>query len=232
MISFVIPAHNEEAHLPATLESILDVIEALDELFEIVVVNDGSTDRTESVAVAHGANVINVQHRHIAATRNSGGRAAQGQYIFFVDADTQVSIATVTSGLQAMRRGAAGGGFQVELAESAPWWAGAILPLATAICRRLRVCGGACLFCTRETFDRIGGFDEVYFAAEDLAFVRDVKRVGPFVIPREHVKTSARKFNAMSFWRMLPLVLRLILTGPESFRSKKGLEHWYSQAVR
>jgi glycosyltransferase involved in cell wall biosynthesis len=232
MISFIIPAHNEEAHLPSTLGSILDIAAALEESVELIVVNDDSNDRTESIALQHGASVVNVQHRHIAATRNSGGRQAQGEYLFFVDADTQISIKTVEAGLKAMRAGAAGGGFQVELAGIAPWWASAMMPFATAICRRLKVCGGACLFCTKETFERIGGFDEVYYAAEDLAFVRDVKQIGRFVIPRELVKTSARKFNAMSFWRILPLVLRLATTGPESFRSKAGLEQWYTEAVR
>jgi hypothetical protein len=176
--------------------------------------------------------VIKVQHQHIAATRNSGGKNAQGDILIFVDADTRISSAAVESALKALRQGAAGGGFLVELEGFVPWWAVAIMPLATAICRRLKICGGACLFCTKSTFDQTGGFDEVYFAAEDLAFVRDVKRVGKFCIPRELVITSSRKFQEMSFLRLIPLTFRLIWFGPESFRSKRGLELWYSQAVR
>jgi glycosyltransferase involved in cell wall biosynthesis len=232
MISFVIPAHNEESHLPATLSAIREVISQLDETTEVIVVNDDSDDLTETIANNFGATVLNVSHRHIAATRNCGGRLAKGGFLFFIDADTQISIDAVRSALRAMHQGAAGGGCLVQLDGFVPWWGRLAMPLATAICRRIKVCGGACLFCTNATFEQIGGFDEVYFAAEDVAFVRDVKRVGKFVIPRELVKTSARKFSQMSFWRIFPLFIRLASTGPESFRSKKGLEHWYSKAVR
>jgi glycosyltransferase involved in cell wall biosynthesis len=232
MISFIIPAHNEETHLPSTLVAIRRAAQELNQPAEIIVVNDDSSDLTELIALQHGAIVLNVQHRHIAATRNSGGLAAKGDVLFFVDADTQISTEAVKAGLKALRRGAAGGGFLVELSGFVPWWAKLALPLAVAVSRRLKICGGACLFCPKETFARVGGFDESYFAAEDVAFVRDVKRLGKFVIPRELVTTSARKFKTMSFWRILPLFLRLASTGPASFRSKQGLEHWYSQAVR
>lgn len=232
MISFIVPAHNEEAYLPTTLRAINEIRLRLDEPSEVIVVNDASTDETEQVAIGLGATVINVQHQHIAATRNSGGKNAQGNILFFVDADTHVSLAAIESALTALRNGAAGGGFQVELEGFVPWWFRALMPLATAICRRLKICGGACLFCTKSTFDQTGGFDEVYFAAEDLAFVRDVKRVGKFSIPRELVTTSSRKFKEISFLKLVPLMFRLIFLGPDSFRSKRGLELWYSQAVR
>jgi glycosyltransferase involved in cell wall biosynthesis len=232
MISFIVPAHNEQAYLPATLQAINEVRASLKGPSEIIVVNDASTDETEQVAIGLGAKVINVQHQHIAATRNSGGKIAQGDYLFFVDADTRVSLAAIEAALQALNQGSAGGGFLVELEGFVPWWASALMPLATAICRRLKICGGACLFCTKSTFAQVGGFDEVYFAAEDLAFVRDVKRVGTFSVPRQLVITSSRKFDEMSFLKLVPLTFRLIWFGPESFRSKRGLELWYSQAVR
>jgi glycosyltransferase involved in cell wall biosynthesis len=232
MISFIVPAHNEQAYLPATLAAINEVRSRISQPSEVIVVNDASTDNTAEVAEALGATVINVQHQHIAATRNAGGRLASGQYLFFVDADTQISLPALEAAMAALRKGCAGGGFLVDLDGYRPWWAQALLPLATAVCQRMKICGGACLFCTKSAFVQLGGFDEVYFAAEDLAFVRDIKRIGKFCLPQERVMTSARKFDAMTFSELLPLTFRLIWFGPESFRSKRGLDLWYSNAVR
>ena len=72
MISFIVPAYNEELLLPATLSALEAAAHALGEPSEIVVVDDASTDRTAAVAEEHGARVIQVNHRQIAATRNSG----------------------------------------------------------------------------------------------------------------------------------------------------------------
>jgi len=62
------------------------------------VVNDASTDGTRDIAAGKNAQVISVNHRQIAATRNSGAAAAQGEILIFVDADTQVNKAVVTAG--------------------------------------------------------------------------------------------------------------------------------------
>jgi hypothetical protein len=61
-------------------------------------------------SLRHGATVIPVRHRQIAATRNSGARAARGERLFFVDADTRIHSRVVASALHQMDRGAVGGG--------------------------------------------------------------------------------------------------------------------------
>ncbi len=232
MVSFIIPAHNEEYRLPATLAAIRNVIAEQSLQAEIILVNDDSNDRTESIAIESGVRVVNVCHRHIAATRNSGGRAAKGNYFFFVDADTKINSACVAEALAAMQQRYVGGGCLVRLEEAIPWYASLTIPFVNALCRRLKITGGACLFCRRGTFEKTGGFNERYFAAEDLAFVSDIKRWGQFFIPNATIITSARKLNQTSFWQMLPLLTRLIFIGPEAFRSRDGLELWYDQAVR
>ncbi|MEP7216735.1 MAG: glycosyltransferase family 2 protein [Anaerolineaceae bacterium] len=114
MISFVIPAHNEERLLARTLRSLHAAVGACGEPFEIIVVDDSSTDRTAAIAVEHGARVIRVANRQISATRNSGARKARGRFIFFVDADTLVDAAVVGAALEALRVGAIGGGCHVR----------------------------------------------------------------------------------------------------------------------
>jgi glycosyltransferase involved in cell wall biosynthesis len=91
MVSFVIPAFNEELLLGRTLCAPNEAARASGHPFEVVVVDDGSTDRTATLAREHGARVIAVNHRQIAATRNAGAREATGEMLIFVDADTIVS---------------------------------------------------------------------------------------------------------------------------------------------
>ena len=89
MLSFVIPAHDEPPRLPSTLQALHEAARACGVDYEIVVVDDASSDGTADVAVAQGARVVRVEHRHIAATRNAGARAAVGDVLVFVDADTR-----------------------------------------------------------------------------------------------------------------------------------------------
>jgi glycosyltransferase involved in cell wall biosynthesis len=91
VISIIIPAHNEEALLGATLEALRAAIAGVDEPHEIVVVDDCSTDHTAEIARAHGARVVRADVHQIAAARNAGARAAAGEIFIFVDADTIVA---------------------------------------------------------------------------------------------------------------------------------------------
>ena len=90
-LSFVIIAYNEESNLPDTLDSILGQ-EGL-ERFEVIVVNDGSTDHTadvvRDVARAHPeVRLLDLQpNRGRGAARLAGAQATNGDYVAFVDAD-------------------------------------------------------------------------------------------------------------------------------------------------
>jgi glycosyltransferase involved in cell wall biosynthesis len=86
LISVIIPAYNAERFLAETLESVLAQDYAP---FEVIVVNDGSTDRTAAVAAGFGGRVRAVYQPNggLAAARNLGLRAARGELIGFCDAD-------------------------------------------------------------------------------------------------------------------------------------------------
>src|SRR5579864_3101988 len=110
MISFIVPAHNEQAGIGRTLRAIRDSARVVGQPYEIIVVDDASTDATAEIARQHNATVLSVNHRQIAATRNSGGRAATGGRFFFVDADTTINPRAVASALRYLDKGAVGGG--------------------------------------------------------------------------------------------------------------------------
>jgi glycosyltransferase involved in cell wall biosynthesis len=232
MISFVIPAHNEERQLPRTLTALVVAANEVGEPYEIIVVSDASTDRTRDIAVEHGAQVVDVQHRQIAATRNAGARASAGDILFFIDADTQANAPAIRAALDALHSGAVGGGCIWEFDGPLPLWGRVVHPFATTVGRLVRLTGGCFLFCHRETFDAVGGFCEQIYAAEDLEFIRALKRHGRFVIPHPTVVTSNRKLATLSRWSLPKLTVRILVHGPRSFKTREGLDLWYGPAAR
>jgi len=115
MISFVIPAYNEELELSATIAAIRAAASGAAQPCEVIVVDDASTDATARIASHAGAKVIRIDRRQIAAARNAGARAAQGEYLFFVDADTRINRSHVTQAITALEAGYSGGGARVAV---------------------------------------------------------------------------------------------------------------------
>ncbi len=182
---------------------------------------------TCDIALGHGARVVSVAHRQIAATRNSGARAAQGDLFIFVDADTIVNEAVLRAAVQAWRGGAVGGGAAVRFDGRLPLYARLLVPLNVWIFRVARLAAGCFLFCTRPAFEAVHGFDEALYGSEEIAMSQALKRQGRFVVLRESVTTSGRKLRAHSGWELLRILGRLALRGPKSVRSRQGLEIWY-----
>jgi len=232
MISFIIPAHNEEVCLGGTLDALVASADQIGRPYEVIVVNDSSTDRTAAIASERGARVVDVQHRQIAATRNAGARLARGDIFFFVDADTQANAVAIRAGLAALERGAVGGGCRFRYAGWIPWWARILLPIGNATGRVLGLVGGAFLFCRRSDFEAVGGFCERYYAAEEVIFSRALRRRGRFVIPRAMVLTSNRKIRTIGLRRALGELFRFAIRGPESYTSRDELGLWYGPEAR
>jgi glycosyltransferase involved in cell wall biosynthesis len=86
MISVVVPALNEETHLPECLRSLMD--QDWDDEYEIIVVDNGSTDKTADVARDLGVRVIACSTRGAVYARQAGANKARGEIIAQVDADT------------------------------------------------------------------------------------------------------------------------------------------------
>jgi glycosyltransferase involved in cell wall biosynthesis len=226
-VSFVVPAFNEERLLGETLKAIHEVASALNESSEVIVVDDASTDGTNAVAQSHGARVVSVNCRHIAATRNAGARQARGTWLIFVDADTIVTREVVQAAVTVLRAGAVGGGCDVRFDGRLPLYGRALIAAALPLYQALGLAAGCFIFCTRNAFDAVGGFDETLFAAEEAALSRALHREGRFVILREHVITSGRKLRAHSAREVLGGLLRLALGGRRAFGRREGLEIWY-----
>lgn len=227
MLSVIIPAHDEERLIGATLEALRDATAALPGGVEVIVVDDASTDRTAEIARSHGARVLHVSHRHIAATRNAGAAAARGDRLLFLDADTRVDRKVVESAMAAMDRGAVGGGTAVRFAGPLPLH---MRMLERASILAFRVAGitpGCFVFCTRPAYEAVGGFDERLFAAEDVAFGRALARHGRVAILREPVLTSARKMRTYSLGEKARFLARFAWDAPRMLRSREAMVFWY-----
>jgi glycosyltransferase involved in cell wall biosynthesis len=197
------------------------------EPYEAIVVDDGSQDRTAAIARDEGAQVVGVNHRHIAATRNAGARAARGDRLVFIDADTRVNTEVIQAALEALRHGAVGGGCTVRFDEPLPRWARRLWPVLVAVSRAVCIAPGCFIFCTRGAFEAVGGFDETMYGAEEVAISQALKRHGKFVMLRETVLTSGRKMRAYSGREVLQFVGQLAVRGRRGVESRDLLHAWY-----
>lgn len=98
MISLVLPAHNEEPNIRAVVEEATQVLPTAFTGYEVIVVNDGSKDRTLEIAEQLASEDVHVRvvnhpvNRGYGAALTSGFNAARGDYIMFMDSDRQFDI--------------------------------------------------------------------------------------------------------------------------------------------
>lgn len=238
-VSVIIPALNEEAILPATLDAVNTAIQAAQSdsiSTEVLVVDNGSTDRTSDIARARGVRVIKAEQRNVAAARNAGARAAFGDILIFVDADTHWPTPVFRRILETMRRpGCIGGAVHAEH-RPAKRLIRHYLVLWKLIGNMFQMAQGATQFCTSAGFNSIGGYDESIFMGEDVefysrlrAFARSNGRHVMFV-QGEVVVPSSRKFDTWPVWKTI------LVTNPLTCllfsRSRWPWGNWYTRPTR
>ncbi|MCW2810555.1 MAG: glycosyltransferase family 2 protein [Friedmanniella sp.] len=153
--SVVVPAFNEAAALPATLESLAaqDFVGA----YEVLVVDNGSTDETAAVARAYGVRVVSQTRPGVCAARQAGTAVARGEFVVSTDADTVHPVGWLTRVDEQLRRrpDAVAVAGPCRYAHP-PWWAAVFPPL---------------WFATVAGLDRVLG-RPFYVTATNLAFRR------------------------------------------------------------
>jgi rSAM/selenodomain-associated transferase 2 len=191
----VVPALNEEdtlrRHLPAAFAAL-----APGDL--VVVADGGSRDGTLAVARALGALAVTLQ----GGAPGRGGQLNQGAaaalaagagILLFLHADTTLPAGGTERVRAAVAAGAPGGAFLLRFDIERPMqrlgaW---LINLRT---RWLRVpLGDQAQFVTRETFERLGGFQD-WPILEDLDFILRLRRLAGFTLIAEPVTTGARRF--------------------------------------
>ncbi len=191
-LSFVIPAYNEEAYLPACLESILVQTRGLGEFVEIVVVNNASSDRTREVAGGFaGVRVVDEPRKGLTYARQAGFAASTGELVANVDADSRLTPGWVDRVL---------GAFEAEprmVSLSGPlvyydltprqrvlvqlFYATAFVSYAMNrwVLRVGSMVQGGNFVLRREALEAIGGFNlAISFYGEDTDIARRISRMG------------------------------------------------------
>ena len=187
-ISFIIPALNEADGIANTLKSIKECIDSED--YEIIVVDNGSTDDTVNIAESYGCKVKICPNATIAKLRNIGFEHSKGEILVFLDADVYLDIL---------------------------WYKNFKRLKASLIKNQLQVTGSRCLpendnnfltkywylklteydakyinsghmVTTRKLFMNIGGFNEELVTAEDYDFCLRARKVGADVYSKPELK--------------------------------------------
>ena len=174
--SVIIPAYNEAANIRKCIRSVKESGRG-EEILNLIVVDNGSTDSTLEIAKEEGLDVIENTSRvrkTIAALRNSGGRRARGDVLVFLDADI-----VVPDNFFHRANGFFSGGFKGVLGfvERVPQDAGLLgkvwsecLFLKRSRLMEVDFLPGRNLFVNREVFEKINGFNESLTTCEDKDF--------------------------------------------------------------
>ncbi len=193
ILSFVVPAYNEEAYLSACLESILEQTRELELAAEIVVVNNASTDRTREVALRFaGVTVVDEPRKGLTYARQAGFAATRGLLIANVDADSRLTPGWVAQVLRTFARepGLAALSGPLVYYDLPPGQRRQVrvfygIAFATYAINRwvLRVGSmvqGGNFVVSRTALEAIGGFNTaIAFYGEDTDLARRLHKVGP-----------------------------------------------------
>jgi rSAM/selenodomain-associated transferase 2 len=206
-LSVVIPALNEAEQIAATLAP-LQRLRA--EGHEIIVVDGGSTDGTPALAAPLADRVLHAE-RGRARQMNAGARAAGGDVLLFLHADTRLpddADRLILEGLAGSGRG--WGRFDVRLSGRHPL----LVITGPLFSLRSRISGVAtgdqAIFVRRDWFERAGGYPDIPLM-EDLALSRALKRRGRPLCLWRRVVTSSRRWEQKGIVRTILLMWRLRL---------------------
>jgi rSAM/selenodomain-associated transferase 2 len=206
-LSIVIPALNEAANLARLLPDLA----RREHQAELLVVDGGSTDDSRAVVARVEAARWLAARRGRAAQMNAGARAARGDVLLFLHADTMLPAGAGAAILAALAdRRVVGGRFDVRLDSPRPLLA-AVGWLMNRRSRLTGICtGDQGIFVRRAVFEALGGYPEIPLM-EDVEFTRRLKRRGRLAALPLRVVTSARKWETEGIVRTVVLMWTLRL---------------------
>ena len=206
IVSVVIPARDEEERVVWAIGSVAGDAD------EIIVVDGGSRDHTMAVAAEAGARVLRAPAGR-GVQLDAGARAASGEWIVFLHADTRLERGW-RAALLGLPPSVPGGAYR--FAVDSPRRAFRVLEAAVALrCRLFDLpYGDQALFVRRDVYHRIGGFPP-YPLMEDVAFVRRLSGEGRLARLPVRAVTSPRRWErhgiarttAGNLWRLAQYAL-------------------------
>lgn len=200
-ISVVIPAFNEAKSIVKTLESLKN--QDYQGNFEIIVVDNNSTDNTSQIAKKYGAKVIFEANKGAAFARQAGFSASKGQIIASTDSDTIVPVnwlSWINNQFQSHPNA-------VLVSGMWDFYDGHFLPnfFIWALNYPLFVIfswySGANMAVKKDAFIKVGGFNTSLPLSEDSDLGVRLRKLGPVLRTNSFkVLVSARRYNQLGFW--------------------------------
>ncbi len=222
MLSIIVPALREAANLAR----LLPALRAAAPGAEIIVADAGSDEGTREVAMRVAGVTVLTCERGRARQMNAGARAARGDTLLFLHADTVLPDGFEASITRALTEpGVVAGRFDVRL-DNPRWPFRMIGSLMNLRSRWSGIStGDQALFVRRDVFEALGGFPDIPLM-EDIELTRRLKRRGRQAALRERVTTSARKWEREGVARTIGLMwtLRLLYACGVS---PARLHRWY-----
>jgi glycosyltransferase involved in cell wall biosynthesis len=216
-VSIVIPAHNEEQFIEGCIKSIVEHCTHFTITPEIIVVLNRCTDRTGIIAQGFGAHVVNNNSRNLANIRNTGIKAAKGDVIITIDADSAITSAYLLDFIKNIESGKfIGGGTRVDFNRKSP----GIIATKILLDLYVRMSGLSCgaFWFYKKYYDEIGGFRENLHFGEDIDFAKRLKKHGKSIGLKYGIAgkivTSTRKFDKYGDWYFF----RLLTTKQKAIR--------------
>ncbi len=188
-LSIIIPAYNEENYIKRTLESI-----NIDDI-EVIVVCNGCTDKTASVAKKYAKRsnknikVYNLKKQGVSKARNHGAKKATKNRLIFMDADIRVWHDV----LDKIEKSKHNIGTCFTLPDVDRIIPKVLMKLKNKT-HRFGTCSGL-IFCDKDLFYTIGGFDETMKIGEDGKFLRHARRAGKYGVVKGFAYNNMRRFE-------------------------------------
>lgn len=237
-LSVIIPAFNEETELPICLQHVQDAFQTIvrDQpgfSWELIVADNNSTDHTPDIAKEAGARVVFEPINQIAKARNAGASIATGDWYLFIDADSRLHVDSIRDLLLAINSGTCGGGGCLVRMDDAPRWGRFGIMIWNTLSRFMKWAAGSFVFCQADGFREIGGFDEQYYAAEELYFSAALKKwcrsesLKFTVLRKQPHASSSRKFRIYSNTEILKLFTSVFFTYGKTVRNRSALDFFY-----
>ena len=208
--SIIIPARNEEANIVRCLDSISQV-EWDREMYEVIVIDNGSSDRTVELAREKGARVTVRPELRIAGLRNLGATQSRGRILAFLDADCAVTKQWLSAAALYLKEGedVVAFGSPVTVPEGGTWVQDAWFNVRgkPGVVSDADWLESANLFVRRGPFFSVGGFNEELVTCEDYDLTQRLKRVGRLVsdhrVAALHYREPAtiKEFVKKEMWR-------------------------------
>jgi glycosyltransferase involved in cell wall biosynthesis len=194
-ISVIVPAHNEGEYIARTLEA-LRAQEYSN--YELLVVCNGCSDNTAEAARGRCDVLIETPERGISLARNRGARAARGELLLFIDADTLLKPDGLRTIARKFKRTDAAG--TLKGVPDSPRWCYHVLYFFKNRMHRLRIHKGSVgvILCWKDDFMATGGFDEQLHVMENSHLIKKLCQYGRYrCVTQTTALTSMRRYDTV-----------------------------------